>query len=350
MRKRSLDLGYGAVVASVLWLCASCGDDPRPPPSQFGHVTTGGSGAKGGSSTGARGGTNAGGNSGEGGDGPLAGSTGDAGGSGEGGASSGRGGGGGVGNLGAQGGGGNETAEGGALLTGPDLECPKETPATPTTPPLCDPAASWGDGALVLPESTGPDVLLAITPDELTIAWRYDDSLFPKLYVADRDSVDEDFGEPVLIDDPNAPMANQIALGPTRLRLLAVAGGQFIEFDRAAPGEAFMYAGAGHFAAINADAGVQARLLADPVLGADDETLFYSLDAPEGSEGSSLHASKRTGGGDFPVGSPLDACELEQLRNGTRRPTGVSADGLTLFYHDEPRAKMRAAWRPSLDR
>jgi hypothetical protein len=131
---------------------------------------------------------------------------------------------------------------------------------------------------------------------------------------------------------------------------LAVAGGQFIEFDRAAPGEPFMYAGSGHFGAINTDAGVQARMLADPVLGGDDETLFYSLDAPEGSEGSSLHVSKRTGGGDFPVGSPLDACELEQLRTGTRRPTGVSADGLTLFYNDEPRAKMRAAWRPSLDR
>jgi hypothetical protein len=350
MRKRSLDLGYGAVVASALWLTLSCGDEPRPPPSQFGHVTTGGSGGKGGSSTGARGGSTAGGNSGEGGDAPLGGGTGDAGSSGEGGASSGRGGGGGVGNLGANGGGGNETAEGGALLTGPDLECPKVTPATPATPPLCDPDATWGDGELVLPDSIGPDVLLAITPDELTIAWRYDDPLFPKLYVADRDNVDEAFGEPMLIDDPSAPATDQIALSPTGLRLVAVAGGQFVEFDRAAPGEAFQYAGQGRFAAINTDAGVQARLLADPVLGADDETLFYSLDAPEGSEGSSLHVSRRTGTGDFPVGSPLDACELDQLSTGTRRPTGVSADGLTLFYNDEPRAKMRAAWRPSVDR
>jgi hypothetical protein len=313
-------------------------------------VTTGGSGGNGGSRS--SGGRSAGGTSGDSGDsgsGGLSGGSGEqgAGSGGEGGGSSG---GGGVGNRGANGGGGNETAEGGALLTGPDLECPDVTPGAPSATPLCDPEAEWGAGELVLSDPQGRDVLLALTSDELTVAWRYQDDLMPTLWVADRETPDGEFGEPQAVSDPATPDASQIALSPTRLRLLVVVGGQFVEFVRTTLEEPFVFAGPGHFAAVNADAGAQARALADPVLAVDDQTLFYSLDAPLGSEGTSLHVSKRTGAGDFPVGSVVDACELNQLSLGARRPTGLSADLLTLFYNDEPRGKMRAAWRPALDR
>ncbi len=352
MRKRSIDLGYGALFASMLWLSTSCGDDERPPPSVFRPVTGGvdGSGGTGGSPS--SGGRSAGGTSGDSGNGGLSGGSGEqgAGSGGEGGDSSGRGGGGGVGNLGANGGGGNETAEGGALLTGPDLECPDVTPGAPSVTPLCDPDADWGEGELVLSDPQGLDVLLALTSDELTVAWRYQDSFSPTLWVADRETLTGEFGEPQAVNDPAATGAYQIALGPTRLRLLVVAGGEFVEFVRATLEAPFEFAGPGHFGAINADAGAQARTLGDPVLADDDETLFYSLNAPLGSDGTSLHVSKRTGAGDFPVGTVVDACELNQLSSGARRPTGLSKDLLTLFYYDEPRVKMRAAWRPSLDR
>jgi hypothetical protein len=351
MRKRSLDFGYVALFASLLWLSTSCGDDERPPPSQFNPVMTGGNGGNGGSG-GSRssGGRSTGGTSGgDSGSGGLAGGSGEpgAGSGGEGGGSSG---GGGVGNRGATGGGGNETAEGGALLTGPDLECPDVTPAAPSGTPLCDPEAEWGEGELVLSDPQGNDVLLALTSDELTVAWRFQDGLMPTLWVADRETRDAEFGEPQAVSDPASMNPSQIALSPTRLRLLVVAGGQFVEFVRTTLEEPFAFAGPGYFGALNADAGAQARSLADPVLAADDQTLFYSLDAPLGSEGTTLHVSKRTGAGDFPVGSVVDACELSQLSSGARRPTGVSADLLTLFYYDEPRVRMRAAWRPALDR
>ena len=101
--------------------------------------------------------------------------------------------------------------------------------------------------------------------------------------------------------------------------------------------------------AIDLDAGVQAASVADPILSADGLSLYYSVIGPS-LKGPSIFVSHRTGDEDWPLGKPLDECELNRSKDGARHPSALSVDQRTLFYYDELRAIERAAWRPAPDR
>jgi hypothetical protein len=68
-----------------------------------------------------------------------------------------------------------------------------------------------------------------------------------------------------------------------------------------------------------------------------------------GDEDYPLRYSERNGDEPWPVGAPLQACELKAHGSLVRNPTGVSADGLSLFFFDPALGQARAAWRPGDD-
>jgi hypothetical protein len=82
------------------------------------------------------------------------------------------------------------------------------------------------------------------------------------------------------------------------------------------------------------------------VISADDRALYYLLSGAD-HERYPLRVSRRSNAGPWPAGVPLSDCELEAHEANRRIPTGVSADGLTLFYYDEVTRSPRAAYRES---
>lgn len=341
---------------------SACGDDDdRPgalPPSEAGG---GGSPERGGSSSGGQPGPDTGGDTGTSGGAAGSGATGTSGAAGEPSAIGGSPGSGGSGEEGggssqggssgspSSGGTAGEEPTGGAGGEEPSLECPPEpTSGIPPEPDwLCDPGTTWGAGEPLPVPSSGNDLLLSITPDGLSVVWLGVDVFFDVLYLADRDSTDEDFGDPVPLDDEVLSAADSLALSPDGLRVVAALDGLLGELTRTARGEPFADPDDSSFLVLNQDAVDQDLLLSNPVIGADDQILVYSATGPDIEY--TIRVSVRDGDEPWPVGTPIEECELRAVGIDVRIPTGISADGLTLYYFDSPRGISRAAFRPALD-
>ena len=76
--------------------------------------------------------------------------------------------------------------------------------------------------------------------------------------------------------------------------------------------------------------------------------MAYSALADESDE-FPVHLSTRAGGEPWPVGDTLENCELKAYGALRRTVTGVSSDGLTLFFYDPASAESRAGWRATRD-
>jgi len=187
-----------------------------------------------------------------------------------------------------------------------------------------------------------------VSLDELTLVWRQADALSQAIFIVERTTPDETFGMASELKDSMDQYPSEASIAPNRLRLAASVGGSLVEFVRSATTDSFVYAGAGYFELIDQDAGPRALVLADPVLGPDDHTLYYTA-TPSLAEAATLYVSRRETIGNWPVGTAVDECELLPQTTGARRPRALSADMLTLFYYDEPRAIARAAWRATPD-
>jgi hypothetical protein len=85
------------------------------------------------------------------------------------------------------------------------------------------------------------------------------------------------------------------------------------------------------------------RQIDDPVWSKDGVEFLFSETS---LDGATMHVATRTGSGAFSAGAARNDCELASHGVGaSRRPTAMSADGLTLFYFDEARNRERAAFR-----
>jgi hypothetical protein len=318
-----------ATLALLLaWSCSD-EDDGAPPPNSNPDAGESSGGASGGSGGTGNGGTNGG--------EPSGGTSGSSGSGAQGGSA----GAGGVGDGGEVSGGSGGTPTGGTGTGGSAgfPACDSDSvDEPPTIAAQCGPEGSWGP-AVDLPLMDGAAELVAITPDELSIAWYGNANMDTKFYVADRTSTAVDFGA-----GTELAYRDYLTLSPDGLRLVALGdSGELVELVRAARDQAFGTPAEGAFATLNADAAANDYTFLGAVVSPSDETLFYLVNDP-GTD-YPLHVSERTGSGPWPVGNAIEVCELKKENGAVRQPTGVSADGLTLFFNDFVRGVARAAWR-----
>jgi len=220
--------------------------------------------------------------------------------------------------------------------------CPSDNAKTPPKlQSLCSTEKGWATGTDVAIADSDAPTFVAITPSELTLLWSQVASSTLAYFVADRDAVDGDFGE-----GQELPFSNPLALSPDGLRLTVLADdGSLAEAVRVARGDTFDAAQPGAYAELASDASKNHLALADIAIAADDHTLYYTAWSLDAATVYPLHVSSRSGSEPWPVGVALEACELKAYGPFGPRPTGVSADGLTLFYFDGARGTARAAFR-----
>ena len=220
--------------------------------------------------------------------------------------------------------------------------CPSDTPGpTPSLGSVCDEASGWGDPtALSLPGS-GEENLLAITPDELTLVWSAAIGPTLSIFVADRASRDAAFTTATQIYDSIV-----IGLAPDGLSLLVTSdsSNSLHERRRASRTAEFDAISEGPFEALNDHAEKQPGSFGNATLSPDALTLYYTFFSP--GDAYPVHVSTRASASAvWPVGTTLRACELQAYGSRAQIPSGVSSDGLTLFYDDDARGQARAAYR-----
>jgi hypothetical protein len=215
----------------------------------------------------------------------------------------------------------------------------------PVPVPTCTPGVRFGSGRPLALSTADDDLLEGITPDELTLVF----SAGGHFYVAERDSVTDDFGAPVEVA---AGLGfGSLTVSSDGLRLIGAGASGFAELARPARTETFGdEPNDADFVPFNA--AVQGtptdESALEPLLAMDDTLLVYSFVSPS-NEGArpTLYASEWLGQWSF--GQPLLGAERLWASGQARRvATGVSSDGLTLFYRDEVAGEFRRAWRRRL--
>jgi hypothetical protein len=227
--------------------------------------------------------------------------------------------------------------------------------ATPS-PPLCAPGIVWADGTS-LAISTGADQFGAVTPDERTLVWTTTaPGGIPTIDYADRTDPTVPFANPVpLVLSGIDVMAGPMAISPDGLRLaLEAADTTFFTVTRPDRSSPFgMTADTTEFAAQNGEISASEAVvqLGDPVYGADGLTFFYSRFPVGGAQGiATIFEAAREGTDPWSDGTPLNGDPIQENDDEVRRrPSGVSADALTLFYWDDAAAGEMMAWRTTAD-
>ncbi len=238
---------------------------------------------------------------------------------------------------------------------GDPLACPPvEGEALPATS-LCRPDAMWTSPVRVS-LFDGDDTLAAVSGDERTVAWSRMSGPSPELFVADRPDVASDFGAPQAVSPAGGIFGGRAALSPDGLQLVVVSPNQrqLVVLARPEHGEAFELAGEGTtetvlFARLNASLAElpDGHSIDDPVWSKDGTEFLFTVTS---LDGATIHVATRTGSGAFSAAVARNDCELASHGVGaSRRPTAMSADGLTLFYFDEARNRARAAFRAKRD-
>jgi len=211
-------------------------------------------------------------------------------------------------------------------------------------PPVCSHGRAFAAGTRLALSGAGDDVLQAITPDELTIAWKNG----AHFYVADFDVDGAVFSAPHEVTA--GAQYRAVTLSRDGLQLFGVTQQLAVVEQTRGPLEAFddPSPGDGAFAGFNATRSsipLADQELADLVAGPDDTSLFFShfTTGYTGSRPTLFETHLADGAWSF---SNPDLGKLLYANDELRRiPTGISSDKLTLFYLDEVNGDFRAAWR-----
>jgi len=214
----------------------------------------------------------------------------------------------------------------------------------PTEPALCDKRAVWSAATSVSGVSSGAaETLLALTPDELDLAFLREGAL----YVAHRASASASFSSGTALTIPTGWSAiHGATLSADGKRLLLISDpdqkklGELTRPSREGAFSATIDTSA--FAAINQDSDFTRRIYASPTISAGDDQLFFSssLDSE-----STIAISYRNGTASWSAPKALSPGTFDGTAGERRLPTGTSADGLTLFYFNEESALQEARWR-----
>jgi hypothetical protein len=229
---------------------------------------------------------------------------------------------------------------------------------------LCNPYGKWGPGQAIpgLP-SNGTATALAITPDELTLAWiDSTDGGALSYNVIDRASV----SAPFAIADAQPLALETYAAGELGISLrsdglgVAIVKADHLGFgqmNRGSRTDVFAAPDESPFASVNAWVGELGGTVADPAFGADGQSFLYSQFGAEVTLYESRATSSGDGGQDvWVVGTPLGGPALTVVTmppdaGGTlyRHPSSLSADGLVVFLRDEyPTSTARSVYRTSM--
>jgi hypothetical protein len=211
-------------------------------------------------------------------------------------------------------------------------------------PPICVHGRVFAAGTRLPQSAAGDDVLQAITPDDLTIAWKNGAHFF----VADWDGENGGFLAPHEV--AGSEQYSAVTLSPDGLQLIGIKQDLSVVEQTRGPLEAFDDPAptAGEFADFNATRAsipLSNQVLADVLVAADDSSVFFShfTTGYAGSRATVFEGSRS--GGQWTFANP-DLGKLLYAADDKRRiPTGISSDSLTLFYLDEVKGDLRAAWR-----
>jgi hypothetical protein len=241
---------------------------------------------------------------------------------------------------------------------GPD-GAPVDAPADSTVPidagdaaalpPLCAPGTRWvSQGRVASIPSTTFGRFGGISSDEQAVAWT---STTGTIYVADRANRVVDFGAAAVVGTGTIAVANdRVAMSPTGLKIVAVLADQsgFAAFNRTVVGGAWTSSAPQQFASVDAMATTDGGgKFSAPVLGADDDSFYYSL-APPGGTATLYESTWDAAAHEWTTGVALPNQEFSPTATARRRATGASSDGRTLFFYDETVPTQRAAWRDAV--
>jgi hypothetical protein len=220
----------------------------------------------------------------------------------------------------------------------------------PIVPPICSETANWTGAATPIPNvsTADSDLLGTVTSDGLSIAWVVaSGGSAGTVRYADRTSTAQPFGATKTLAGTFA--VDRVALSADGLTMIVVmpGNGAFGQLKRGARGDAF--AGTpdtapfltlvGMNPEIDSGSGVR---IGDPVLADDGQTLFFSQ--YNTTIDDTVAVSQFNGMSWAPPLILVDPMFRSQAGK-RRRPTGLSADGKTLFFWDEVAGVEQATWR-----
>lgn len=214
--------------------------------------------------------------------------------------------------------------------------------AEAAVPPLC--AKAYSDIAptpVGYPHSATGEQLAAVTWDELTMVWTTSDaSGLVVVHYADRAARDDAFGAELTLPAKLGPFAHdKVALTADGLTMIFPTADHLAlhQITRTARGSAFDDTSVTttpfkKLMAPGTEGGSNPQV-ADLVLSRDGKWLFFT-DLLR-TAGTSTMLSVKLSDGTWDTASPVDATRLNIEGGKRRRPTGISADALTVFFYDE---------------
>jgi hypothetical protein len=213
-------------------------------------------------------------------------------------------------------------------------------------PGICDPLLELGE-----PQAQDVGVsgatLLAMSSDELSVAFTTgaDDTL--ALHVADRASVDAGFGELTVGLPEGYQAAKGVALSGDGRKLVIVRedGSGFAELSRSGRGVAFgVEPDEARFAKINALRPMSGASVGWPVLSADGQALYFV------SYFGQAHVRQcKLEAGVFSIGQPIDEFTLGGEAGKYKLLSGISEDQRAIFFFDEATSHATALFRSAPD-
>lgn len=213
--------------------------------------------------------------------------------------------------------------------------------------PTCSKTMTFGPATAVNGIAPADKIFGSVTPDELTIAWVTPNGT---VQYADRTDAKQPFGNAQSLTGTFEH--DRVALGADGKTLIVVMTGAkaFGQLTRTGRGQPFSGTPDTKpfaqfllpFMGGETDAGPGAGSIGDPVLSADGKQLFFSIFNQSARDTVALSLNMGSTWGKPTV---TKQPELASSGNDRRRPTGLSSDGLTLFFWDEIDMKERALWR-----
>ena len=235
--------------------------------------------------------------------------------------------------------------------SGADLDAPADAPVILKNPDAeagvsgtqCPTGHAWVAGAVQVSDSIAR--FGGATPTGLNAGWTRTSS---DPIVADRATAASNFMTlSVLLPAP--PAGNRAALDSTGTLVLSIdSSGLLPQYwqrtDTLSPWQ-LANAMTTPFDAIVKAVGQASATWSEPAFGASGDRFFYLVTPPAGVP--AMHESVWDAAkSQWALGVPLKPAQLASVdATHRRRPTGVSADDLTLFYYDEVAGVQGAAWR-----